>query len=208
MLCPECQQPCPGGDLCPRCHQQVPDRETFGGQGDHYLRVLFGFSLIFLVVFFLVTNMGSGFKHALATLYSTGWFWLYLILFLIPIGIGIYYWFMLREEEITVTDEYIARRSRWGDEKLAWKDVRGFYYRPILFRQTRLGRIAGLSGYFRRSALIAKLPKVCYDLIGPPMPTGTPQCLRLEPGTIDEISWLLKLIEERVGPPEEGAGAI
>mgnify|MGYP005860315357 CR=1 FL=1 len=208
MLCPECQQPCPGGDLCPRCHQWVPDRETFGGQGDHYLRVLFAFSLIFLGAFFLVSNLGPGFVQTVHTLYTTGWFWLYLILFLTPVGVGIHYWAMLREEEIIVTDEYIARHSRWGDEKLAWADVRGYYYRPILFRQTRLGRISGLSGVFRGSALIARLPKVCYELIGPPTATGEPYCMRLEPGTIDDLPWLLKIIEERIGPPQEGAGAI
>ncbi len=41
-----------------------------------------------------------------------------------------------------------------------------------------------------------------YDLEGPPE-KGDEALLRLEPGTIDDLPWLIALIEEHLGPPEE-----
>jgi len=46
MLCPQCEQPAPGGSLCPVCGAQVPDRETFEGQGTHYFLVLAAITLL------------------------------------------------------------------------------------------------------------------------------------------------------------------
>jgi hypothetical protein len=203
MLCPDCRRPAPGGTLCPQCRHQVPERETFGGHGDHYLRVLSAFSLIFLVVFVLATGIGHGFRVTLERLYTSGWIWVYLAIFLIPIGVGLYYWSLLREEEITVTDEYIARRSHWGDERMAWSEVRKFRQRTMLFRQTRVGRITGLSRLFADHKLLLSLPPIGYELLGPLGADGNSPCICLEPGTIDDMSWLLQIIEERLGPPIE-----
>jgi len=204
MLCPDCKCPAPGGSLCPSCGRQVPERESFGGQGRHYLGVLFLFSLVLVLFFILITSVGHGLGATLSKLARTGWFWLFLALFLLPNLVGLYYWSMLREEEITVTDEYIARRSHWGDEFLLWADVQAFRRKPVLFRQTRLGRIAWLSRVLTKGKLIADLLPVSYELVSRPDANGVSSVMCLEPGTIDDLPWLLQLIEERLGPPSEG----
>lgn len=201
MLCPECRQPAPGGTPCPKCKRLVPERERFGGQGGHYLRLLIALSLLFFVVFSVITGIGRGFRTTVHNLYTSGWIWLYLAIFLIPIGVGIYYWFMLREEEITITDTHIIRRSRWGNESLAWADVRLFRRERVPFRRTRLGRVAGLSRFLVDGQLFVNLIPFRYDLVGPPDANGTPYGITLEPGTIEDMPWLLELVEERIGPP-------
>jgi len=196
MLCPDCRCAAPGGGFCPECGKQVPERESFSGQGGHYLLILFCISIALFVVFALL----GGFRALAAHRGGPGWIWLYVTISLTLLGVGVHYWFMLREEELVVTDEYIARRSRWGDEHLAWSDVRQFRHQPILLQQTRLGRIAGLSRFFGERGW----PPISYELIGSPDVTGTPTCMRLEPGTIDDMPWLLSLIEERLGPAVSG----
>jgi len=201
MLCPSCRRAAPGGVTCPQCGATIPERETFSGQGDHYWRVLLLFSLIFTIGFLFFANYEHSLDIATYRFWGVGWMWPYIIFLLVPNGIGAYYWFMLREEEITVTDEYIARRSHWGDERLAWSDVQGYYRQPMLFRQTRLGRVAGLSRFFTQHRIMARIPTLGYDLIGPPTADGEAYRMQLEPGTIEDMPWLLALIEERLGPP-------
>jgi hypothetical protein len=203
MLCPDCQHPCAGGTLCPSCHHMVPEQESFRSEGGHYLRLLAGFSLFLLLLFVLSASLGAGLQNTVQRLYHSGWVWFYLIIFLIPIGIGLYYWIMLRQEEIFVTDEYIVRRSRWGYQQLAWDEITAFRQIPVLFQQTRLGRIAGLSRYFSDGALFQRLPKVRYELQGPPDAAGNPETIALDPGTVDDLPWLVQLIEERIGSPEQ-----
>jgi len=200
MLCPECRRRCPGGSVCSRCGEPVPERETFAGQGGHYLRVLFGLSIVMLGVAGLVAaprDLGS----VAAELYVTGWLWVVALVLLLPNVIGLYYWFMLHEEEIVVTDEQIERRSRWGDEQIRWDEVTGYYQRSILFRQTRLGRIAWLSRVFRKRSTILEPANLTYELVGSLDGMGGRRRLRLDPGTIGDMAWLLALIEEHVGPP-------
>lgn len=203
MRCPSCRCAAPGGTSCPCCGATVPEREAFSGLGGHYWRVLFVFSLLFTVGFILTSNRGHGLVLKSLRIFEQGWFWPYFVLLFIPNFVGAYYWFMLREEELIVTDEYIERRSRWGDERLAWADVRAFCRRPMLYRHTRLGRVAGLSRFFRHHRLIARIPRLGYDLVGPPDAEGDPFLMQLEPGTIEDMPWLLALIEERVGPPRD-----
>ncbi|MHB0857225.1 MAG: hypothetical protein ACYC5M_06600 [Anaerolineae bacterium] len=195
--------PAPGSTLCPRCGRQVPEREYFAGQGGHYLRVLFGISFLLFGAFFLATSSGPGFRLAVLRLYSSGWIWLYLAAILIPIIVGVYYWSMLREEEIIVTDDAIERHSKWGDERMEWAQVQAFRSQFIPIRRTRLGRIAGLSRLFAQQRVLADFPFATYELVGPRDPSGMPTCLRLDPGTTADMPWLLQLIEERVGPPQE-----
>ncbi|MBM3189600.1 MAG: hypothetical protein FJZ90_12855 [Chloroflexi bacterium] len=203
MLCPDCKLPAPGGAPCPGCGERVPERETFGGQGGHYLRVLALVSCALLAILMLYPSRHVGLAVGLRRLFRSGWAWLLLAINLAPLGIGLYYWFLLREEEIVVTDDYIARSSHWGDERLVWSDVQAFRRIPMLFSQTRLGRIAGLSEVLAGRRLLARLPRAGYELVGPEDAQGEPSLLRLEPGTIEDLPWLLQLIQERVGPPEE-----
>jgi len=203
MLCPECKCAAVGGTLCPQCGHPVPERESFGGQGSHYLRLLIATTLVLFLVFVLVADSGPGFRASVQRLYRSGWIWPFLLMFLIPIGVGIYYWFMLREDEVVVTDEDIVRTSHWGDERLAWPDVRQFRRQPMLFRQTRLGRIAVLSRYFAQRHLFLDLPAESYELLGPRDANDNPTTMLLEPGTIADMPWLVQLIEERLGPPLE-----
>jgi len=196
MLCPDCRCAAPGGGFCPQCSKQIPERESFSGQGGRYLLVLLCISALLFVVFALF----GGFRALVQSQSTPVRISLYLVLSATPLIAGLYYWWMLREEEVLVTDECIKRRSRWGDEHLTWSDVREFRRQPILLQQTRLGRIAGLSRFFGDQGW----PPTSYELIGPPDPNGTSTCMRLEPGTIDDLPWLLSLIEERIGPPVEG----
>ncbi len=203
MLCPECQSAAPGGSICPRCGSRVPEREIFGGQGGHYLAVLSGLSVVLFAAFSLIVGKKLGFAAAFRAFYGSNWFWVCLIISLLPMGIGFYYWLLLRDEEITVTDEGISRRSHWGHEAMTWSDVEAFVRQPILFRQTRLGRIAGLSRFFTQRKIVAKLPAIRYELVSRPDANGQRTMMSLEPGTIDAMDWLLKIIEERIGPPRE-----
>ena len=200
MLCPDCKCPVPGGALCPQCGNQVPERESFGGQGNYYLIVLSALSLLLLTVFFFVGSREAGLQEMLSLVLHSGWLWFYILVFLTPIGTGFYYWALLREEEMTITDDHISRRSNWGDEHLAWSDVREFRRKPILFRDTRLGRVTGLTRLFASSKTLRKLPPICYELWAI-NEQGNSSCMRLEPGTIDDMPWLLQLVQERVGPP-------
>lgn len=198
MLCPDCRCAVPGGAPCPCCGQQAPDRESFSGQGGHYLRIMTAFAAIFALVFLSATSRNKSLFANLHQLFVTGWLWFYLAVFLIPIGIGIYYWLMLREEEVIVTDEYIARRSKWGDERMMWADVRAFRRHPTPFRHTRLGRIAGLSRILTDKRLFLDLPPISYELVGQSNDANTVTVMRLEPGTVEDMPWLLALIEERL----------
>ncbi len=203
MLCPDCQLPAVGGTLCSRCHHLVPEQESFRSQGGHYLRLLTAFSFALLLIFVLSASLGAGLQTTVQRLVQSRWLWFYLIIFLIPIGIGIYYWIMLHGEEIVITDEYIARRSQWGSQRLAWDDITAFQQIPVLFHETRLGRIAGLSYYFSDGALFRSLPKLRYELQGPVDAAGNPETITLDPGTVDDLPWLLQLITERIGSPDE-----
>ena len=215
MLCPDCNCAAPGGTPCPLCGRQAPERESFGGQGGHYLRILVAASLVLLIAPFAPGIKEAGLQAVFQHIHNSGWLWLHLTIALIPTGLGIYYWTLLREEEITVTDEYISRLSHWGNERLAWSNVREFRCKPILFRRTRLGRIGGLSRLFvkrgdasPRTERIGEqsphqemqtwsFPPTCYELIGS-VKGGVPVSMRLEPGTISDLPWLLKLVEERM----------
>jgi hypothetical protein len=203
MLCPECKVPAKGGSICPECGQPVPERESFGGQGRHYLGVLSAISLLLFIGFLWFSSGGAGLGTMLARWAQTGRLWFYLALFASPIAVGVYYWFMLREEEITITDEYIARRSNWGDERMEWAQVREFHRTPIPFRQTRLGRITGLSQVLTKRRLFMRLTPATYELVSVPNGQGEVRVFVLEPGTVDDLPWLLQLIYERLGPPIE-----
>ena len=202
MLCPECETPAAGGARCPHCGEQVPERETFDGQGTHYVIVLALVSLLLLGVTLLMISRNAYIPDVLRDLYATGWLWVYAIVLLVPVSMGVYYWFLLREEEITITDEAISRRSHWGNELLAWRDVTSFRRRTILFRQTRLGRVSWFSRILAHRKLFAAIPPARYELIGLPDDQGRPRELHLDPGTIDDLDWVIKLLQERIGPPE------
>lgn len=206
MLCPDCKTAAPGGAPCPSCGQTVPERETFAGQGGRYLLVLFGLSLVLLTLSLLGREIGFG-GLALDRLFATRWIWIYVALVATPLVVGLYYWFALREEEVVVTDEGISRHSRWGDEHLAWAAVTGFRHRSLPLRQTRLGRVTWFSRFFpaarRDPERIVNWHGSTYELLGPPGEDGEPAVMRLEPGTIDDLAWLLALVEERIGPPQE-----
>jgi len=205
MLCPDCNHSAPGGSTCPACGNPIPERETFAGQGGRYLLVLFGFSCLLLLLFVLADHLGF-LTASFRRLYTSGWVWLYILVIAMPTLVGLYYWALLREEEVTVTDEYIDRRSHWGNQRLAWADVRRFAHHTLPLRQTRLGRVTWFSRFFpkdRGAAPSVRWPGSSYELIGPPDEAGNPSVMRLEPGTIDDMSWLLRLIEEHVGPPVE-----
>jgi len=195
MLCPHCRCAAPGGSLCPQCGQQVPQREGFGGQGGRYLTVLGSASVVLFLVSALVGVLGGPGRGP----QSPGWTWLCVAISLTPLALGLYYWFMLREEEVVVTDESISRRSRWGDESMRWSDVRGFRRRSGILPRAGLR----LPGRVTRLLVRRAFPPDCYELLGPPGPAGSPTCILLEPGAVDDMPWLVSLIEERVGPPTE-----
>lgn len=202
MLCPTCRKAAPGGSLCPDCGQPVPEEERFEGQGGHYLRVLLLLSLALFIGATVVASLRSGRPFGLGNLMESRWFWLYMLLFSLPTGVGLYYWLMLRDEEIIVTDAYIARRSRWGDEQLYWNEVCAFHKQVLPFRETRLGRIAALSRWLSNRRLFSRLPPYAYELIGCDA-QGRVKTFRLEPGSVDDMPWLLAIIEAQVGPPQE-----
>ena len=199
MLCPDCRRSAPGGTPCPQCGQPVPERESFDGQGDRYLGIFALIALLLLIALFLVSNPGTPLAERPALLFTSGRLWIYLLICVAPLGIGFYYWALLREEEITVTDDYIARRSRWGDERLAWGEVRAYRRLTLLFRETRLGRIARFGRLFKNYEQLYDSVPLTYELEGSPDEHGHVACMRLEPGTMDDMPWLLCLIEEHVG---------
>jgi len=204
VRCPECQIAVAGGTTCPACHQPVPERETFGGQGAYYLRVLLGVSAVVVALFFTLSILGWGWGRTVYRFTVSQWRWLYLALIALPIGIGIYNWVEMHNDEITVTDEYIERRSRWGVQRLAWRDVKGFHSHSIVPRRSWLWRTFAVKRWLSREYLMWHLPWQSYELVGPPDAKGGDLVILLEPGTIDEFPWLLSLINERIGEPEEG----
>jgi hypothetical protein len=181
----------------------VPESESFEGQGNRYLLVLSSITLALFLGFALISSQGANMLARLGYLWRAGRLWLPLVLCLAPAGAGVYYWALLREEEITLTDESIARRSHWGNESLAWKDVTAFRREPVLFSQTRLGAVTRLGRLFRKNKLLWDHAPILYELVGPENEQGEPTLMRLEPGTIDDMPWLLELIEERIGPAQE-----
>jgi hypothetical protein len=202
MLCPTCRKAAPGGSLCADCGQPVPEQERFEGQGGHYMRVLLLLSLALFVGATVIASLRSGRPIGLENLMASHWFWLYMLAFFLPAGVGLYYWLMLRDEEIIVTDDYIARRSRWGDEQLSWDEVCAFHKQILPFRETRLGRIAALSRWLSNRRLLSRLPPYAYELIGCDA-QGQVKTFRLEPGSVDDMGWLLAIIEAQVGRPRE-----
>ncbi len=202
MLCPSCHKAAPGGSQCPGCGQPVPEQERFEGQGGHYLRVLLLLSLVLFIAATVVASLRSGRPIGLENLVQSRWFWFYMALFFLPTGVGLYYWFMLRDEEITVTDAYIARRSRWGNEQLAWSELCAFHKQILPFRETRLGRITSLSRWLSHRRLFSRLPPYAYELIGCDA-QGQVKTFRLEPGTVEDLPWLLEIIAAQAGPPHE-----
>ncbi len=184
----------------PAVGQPCPNR-GFGGQAA-ILGGAHGRLTAALVIFLWLSSGGAAGVH-IGPRAQTGRLWFYLALFVLPIAVGVYYWFMLREEEITVTDEYIARRSNWGNERLEWAHVREFHRRPVPFRRTRLGRNTGLSQVLTKRRIFLRLTPATYELVGTPDDQGEVRVFVLEPGTVDDISWLVQLIYERLGPPIE-----
>jgi len=201
MLCPQCEQPAPGGSLCPVCGAQVPDRETFEGQGTHYFLVLAAITLLLVAGSLIWVHYTVGVGPWLRSMLHEPWVDLYGLSILFPFGLGVYYWWILREEEVSISDEAISRSSHWGDERMAWEDVVAYRQRQILLRQTRLGRMAWVSRVMRNHKLVADIATLRYELVGPARDGAQAPVFALEPGTLDDMPWLLRLIEERVGPP-------
>jgi hypothetical protein len=199
MLCPDCELSAPGGSPCPRCGQPVPERESFEGQGDRYLRILTGVALALLISLILLTRTDLRLGERLAFLWQSGRLWIYLAICVAPLGAGLYYWALLREEDIIVTDAFIARRSHWGNECLYWADVCAFRRQSIPLRATQLGRVAIFGRLFKENDRLWDRMPFVYELVGSSDQQGSERIMRLEPGTIDEMPWLVQLIEEHVG---------
>ncbi|MGC9360553.1 MAG: hypothetical protein ACP5G7_09305 [Anaerolineae bacterium] len=159
-----------------------------------------GIGLLFVVIG--VTSLGIGVPVRIARAYEQGSLWLYGVILAVPSLIGIYYWLILREEEITITDEYIARRSHWGNQRLRWDQIHSYHVHSLGAGLRNLRDMGRFSRYLSRERVEWKLPVLAYDLEGPP-DKGDEALMRLEPGTIDDLPWLLELIEEHLGPPEE-----
>jgi len=198
MLCAECGQPAIGGTQCPQCDSPVPERETFGGQGGHYLRVLLATSVVLFAGFLVYGSRGSTLAAGLQAMLKNGWLLVLGAIALLPAGIGFYYWAILRNEEIIVTDEYIERRSYWGDQRLDWRQVTELRRETIAFSQTRLGSISRLSRYLTDRKIVSRFPPIYLELVARQGDGDEERVMRLEPGTIDDMGWLLRLIEERV----------
>ncbi|MEN6480098.1 MAG: hypothetical protein ABFD20_10740 [Anaerolineales bacterium] len=200
MLCPRCETSAPGGTICPNCGEPVPERETFGGQGRHYFWVLALLSVVLFGLVWIIAAFRVGLAQAWHEFWHHEYSWVYALLCLAPLATGIYYWFLLRDEETIVTDEYIERRSHWGNQRLEWKQATGFYQQLLPFRQTKLGRIAGLSHVLVDSKIIAKLPPHSYEITTTGL--GDDSSFVIEPGTVSDLPWLLKLISDKLGPPQ------
>ncbi len=163
--------------------------------------VLTGLSIVLFLTMTVIASWRSRTRIGIQSLVHLRWFWLYMLLFFLPTGIGVYYWFMLRDEQIVVNDEFIERRSLWGDERVYWHRVRAYRMQVLPFRETRLGRIAGLSRWLTNSRIFNRIPPYAYDLVTVDK-EGDEQTLRLEPGTVNDLAWLLELIAAHVGEPE------
>jgi len=179
----------------------VPELETFEGQGGHYLRVLILLSVVLFTVATLIASLRTGLRFRFDLLFGSRWFWLYGIIFFLPTAMGIHFWYMLRGEQIRVTDAYIERLSHWGPERILWADVTAYQKQILPFRDTRLGQGARLSRWLTRGRLLRNMPPYAYDLVALDR-EGERQLFRLEPGTISDLDWLLALIRERAGKPE------
>jgi hypothetical protein len=179
----------------------VPEEETFEGQGGHYLRVL---ALISVILFVGAVALADGRlkgPFSLAALTGSRWFWLYMLIFTLPALNGVYAWYVLRGEQVRINDTYLERRSRFGDERVYWADVTAYRRQLLPFRKMRLGRVARLSQWLTRRRLFRRMPPHAYYLTAVKA-SGERQSLRLEPGTIGDMDWLLKLIGAQVGEPE------
>jgi hypothetical protein len=201
MLCPECRVHVASGAKCPQCGRPVPERETFGGQGEHYFKVLMLLALGVFVVFIILSGLGSGFSTVLQRLFTRRWNWLFLLLFVIPIGI--YTWNTLRSEEISVTDTYISKQSRWGNQLFAWAQIKAFRRIPLIPKASWIRRLTSIRRLIPRERLAWHIPVQAYELVGYGSENEEPPIIRLEPGTIDDLPWLLELIQEHMGPPTD-----
>jgi hypothetical protein len=200
MLCPTCKHAAPGGTICPTCNGPIPEQETFEGQGGHYLRVFLLLSLILFVLATTVASLRSAQPFRPGLLLGSRWFWLYLLIFFLPVGLGVHFWYMLRGERVRVSDTFIERLSHWGDEKVLWADVIEYRKQILPFRDTRLGHVARLSRWLTHGRFVSAIPPYAYDLIAVNA-AGERQLFRLEPGSVNDVAWLLALIAERVGEP-------
>ena len=200
MLCPTCKISAPGGSICPRCQGPIPEQEIFEGQGGHYLRVFVLLALILFVAATTIASVRSEQPFRLDLLFGSQWFWLYAMIFFLPVALGVHFWYMLRGEQIRVTDTYIERLSRWGNEKVLWEQVVEYRKQVLPFRDTRLGHAAGLSRWLTGGKLVTHIPPYAYDLIAVDE-RGNRQVFRLEPGSVANVLWLLELIREHVGEP-------
>ena len=201
MLCPTCKISAPGGSNCPHCGDPIPEQETFEGQGGHYLRVLVFLSLVLFVLATTIASLRSDQAFRMNLLLGSRWFWLYLLIFFLPAGLGVYFWYILRGEQVRVTDAYIERLSQWGNESVRWEDVVEYRRQVLPFRDTRLGRFARLSRWLTRGRLTSYIPPYAYDLIAVSK-AGERQLFRVEPASVSDAVWLLALIQERAGEPE------
>ncbi len=188
MLCPSCKKPVPGGQSCSTCHCAVPERETFSGQGGRYLAILVLIAAGMAVVFVILDTWSS-----LQWAHSLEWHWIAALMVAQPVIIGFYYWTVLRNEEITITDEYIYRRSHWGNEKILWRDLTEFKELSVLPRDSLIGRVSWLSRFFPRRKGIDYSPYTRYELVAVE-PSGRKMRMCIEASTIDDVNWLLELI--------------
>lgn len=200
MLCPQCETSAPGGSICPTCGGPIPERETFGGQGAHYLWVLALLAGILFALVLVISAWRVGLAQSFRYFFSLRYWWMYGLFCLAPLGTGVYYWLLLRNEETIVTDEYIERRSHWGNQRVYWSQATGFYRQLLPFHQTKLGRIAGLSRVMVDSKLIARLPPTSYEIAIED--ADDEDGLAIEPGTVNDLPWLLKLISSQLGAPQ------
>jgi len=180
----------------------VPEREDFGGQGAHYLWVLALLSALLFVLILGASALQVGVGNAWRHVFAQPFWWVYALLCLGPLGIGVYYWLLLRHEETVVTDVYIERRSRRGNQRINWADATGFYRQYLPFSQTSLGRIAGLSHVLADNKLINRLPPLSYEITTAGSAESDQASLVIEPGTVSDLPWLLKLISAKLGPPQ------
>ncbi|MGI6368345.1 MAG: hypothetical protein ACOX2L_08345 [Anaerolineae bacterium] len=174
----------------------------FEGQGGHYLRLFALLSVLLFVVTTFIASLRSGMIFHLDLLLSSRWIWLYAILFATPLGLGLHYWRLLRGEKLRVTDEYMERISHWGYEKVRWAEVQAYRKQVLPLREMRLGRVSRMSRWLTRGRVFARIPPYAYDLVSRTR-DGEQAVFRIEPGNVDDLEWLLALIQQHVGAPEE-----
>ncbi|MCE5259258.1 MAG: hypothetical protein LLG44_09405 [Chloroflexi bacterium] len=165
--------------------------------------VLVLLSVSVFAIFFILSTLSTGFSASINRIFISRWNWLYISLFLLPIGIGLYTWNTLRSEEITVTDAFISKQSRWGNQQFMWAQVESFHRISLLPKRRWINRVLSLRRTISRERLVWHLPPQAYELVGYQDENSEPSVIRLEPGTIDELPWLLELIQEHVGPPKD-----